>query len=521
MIKRFLNIGDLGIINDPDEYDIPDDAWTDAQNIRFHNGYAQKFEGHSVAYDPPTVAPYWVLPVPTTSLYYWIYAGLDKVYLTDGTTHGNITRQSGGGDQDFTGNSANLWTGGLISGIPVITNGVDAPQMFTPVAGTTDLAPLTYSSGVTWEDQGYTAKVIRPFREFLLALYTVEGGTDFPHKMRWSTSAAAGAVPLTWDEADASEDAGFTNFGESAGNLVDCLPLRNNNMVYSTDSTWSMAYIGGNDVFSFQQIFKTSGLLSTNCVSEIYGRHVCLTTGDVVAHDGANIESIINRRMQRWLFNQLDSDNYDQSFTVPNYAKNELWLCFPSTGSTFCDLALVWNYQENSFAVRELPNTPYIGYGIIDPSENTTWDADADTWDTDSGAWNQRAFNPTENKLLITDPTNTKLFQADNTNQFNGSSFTSYVEKTGIDLDDPTTIKRIARIYPRVDSNVALTVKVGFEYTKGEGYTWTTYSYDPTTDDKLDVRVTGRFFGIRFESDTDTAWNVHSFDIEYQPVGRR
>jgi hypothetical protein len=347
-----------------------------------------------------------------------------------------------------------------------------------------------------------------------------EGGTQYPQKMRWSTDASIGAVPTTWDETDATENAGFTIFGESTGDLVDCKPLRNNNVIYSTDSTWSMSYIGGNDIFSFTQIFKTSGLLSTGCVAEVLGKHICLTSGDVVAHNEGAIESIVNKRMQKWLFNQIDATNYDYSHVVPNYPKNEVWICFPSNGATHCDTALVWNYVDNSFGVRELPETPHIAYGAVDPSEDQTWDSDSQAWDLDTTVWNQRAYNPTENHLLISDPTNTKLFQVDSSNTFNGTAMTSYVEKTGIDFDDPTSVKRLTKLFIRGTFASTITVSIGVEMEKGTGYSYTNYTYDPA-DDKLDVRETGRFFAIKFQSTTDTSWSLHSFDAQFEIKGKR
>jgi len=516
VILSFPNIA-TGIQTDVDPNELPATpqafVWSNGSNVRFLDGYAQKIEGHS-SVGTATVAPYWLQPVATATDYFWLCAGLAKVYVTtDFTTFNNITRQTAAVDVDYTGTASNLWNGGVISTIPVINNGVDDPQMWTPTTSGTRLQSLTWDATHTWSSKTWSAKVFRPYKEFLLALDTIEAGTRYPQRLRWSTSTLSG-VPSTWDDTDATEDAGYTEINESQGYIIDCLPLRGSNIVYKEDQTWIQQYIGGNDIFRFESLFTESGIMSQKCAKPFFGKHLVLTQGDLILHDGQSIESVIEKRMKKYLFNNIDSSYYQRSFIVPNYRKKEMWICFPSTGSTEPDTALIWNYNDNTYAVRTLPNTPHIGYGVIDPTASTIWDTDTQVWDLDTTTWDERAYNPTVKKLLMA--SGTSLFQADDTEQFNGTNYTSYIERTGIDLGAPDRFKFIKRVYVKASSDSgSFTVKVGSQKTKNDSVTWTTHTFDPSTTDYIDCLVNGRYIAIRFESTSAYSWSVKSFDIEY------
>ena len=101
-IVRVPNCGAVGVIQDLSQHELPINAWTDSQNIRFLDGYLNQFLGHGSVYGTPSVIPYHVLPVIIGSARYWIYASLTKIYaatITAGSAvHTNLTRQTAGND---------------------------------------------------------------------------------------------------------------------------------------------------------------------------------------------------------------------------------------------------------------------------------------------------------------------------------------------------------------------------------------------------------------------------------------
>jgi hypothetical protein len=47
------------------------------------------------------------------------------------------------------------------------------------------------------------------------------------------------------------------------------------------------------------------------------------------------------------------------------------------------------------------------------------------------------------------------------------------------------------------------------------------YSFDPSTDYKIDVRSTGRLHSYRITSSNNVAWAVSGIGFEIEPAGKR
>jgi len=513
---KFDNVGSIGLINDINPQDLPDGAFSDGQNVRFKDGYLEKIEGYSSVFGTPSIDPYWMLPIVSGSTLYWVYCGLTKAYVTDGTTHTNITRQTASVDVDYNADALINWNGGFLSGIGIFNNGVDDPQVWSPATPATKLTSLRWDASNTWSAKSHTAKVIRPFGNFLVALNVTKSGTNYPYLVKWSHPAESGTEPTTWDETDTTKDAGETDLGQSGGVLIDGLALRDSFIIYKEDAVYSMRHIGGQYVFSFNEIFQF-GILSRRCVKEFEGRHLVLTYGDLILHDGQTAESIIDKRMKRWLVDNIDATNYETSFIVQDHQKNEFKICFPQTGSSLPDKALIWNYRDNTFGTQDLPNTPHIAYGVVDPSEAVDWDSDSDSWDSDTSSWNQRSYNPSVLKNLMASGTN--LFLMDDTNTANGTTFTAYAERTSYDFGNDR-IKFVKKIWPRITSTGSVTIKIGTQMNRNDPISWSSYTFDPSTQEHVDTLDKGRYISFYIGSTSDISWKLSEVDFEVHDSGK-
>src|SRR3990172_1107095 len=137
------SLGSVGIITDVPSYELPPEAWTAGENVRFQDGKVQKVLGHNVVFDPPSIAPYWIQPLYQGAQAFWLYAGLAKVYVTDMASHFNITRQTASVDVDYSTNADMKWNGGVLNGIGILNNGSDDPQMWNPPGTSTKLVALS------------------------------------------------------------------------------------------------------------------------------------------------------------------------------------------------------------------------------------------------------------------------------------------------------------------------------------------------------------------------------------------
>lgn len=504
--------GDIGVMRDGYAHDLPNNAWSRAQNVRFRDGYAERFAGHASIYGTPSVAPVYVQPLSTPTGRFWLYAGTQKLYSVTGSTHTNITRQSAGVDVNYTA-TAGAWCGGTLGGIAVLTDGTDTPQAW---AGTGKAIDMTNWPANT------LCKVLRPFKSILMAANVTKSGTNYPHMVKWSHPADPGALPVSWDPADATKDAGEIDLADDQTRIVDAIALGDVFVVYKEGAYYGLQYIGPPYIFRVQKLSNVAGALSLNCAAEFPGGHVVLGQGDVITHAGGAPQSILDRRMRRWLFNSIDSTAYTKSFVATNLGRNESWVCFPQNGATACNMALVWNYKDNTLAVRELPNVDGGSSGVIDYSGSDSWDSDPDAWYQDGQAWNQTDFTQSAQRLVLASSANSKIYLADSSTQFDGTAISAYIEREGLTFGDPASVKLLKSVRPQIDAipGTVLQISVGGAMDLDAGTTWQApVNFTVGTDQKIDCFATGRYLALRIASTDYANWRLKRYDMDIETMG--
>lgn len=515
MIVRVPNCGAVGVNQDLSVHDLPINAWTDASNIRFLDGYVNQFLGHSQAYGTPSVVPYHVLPVIISGVRYWIYASLTKIFTTTITAgaavHTDLTRSSGG---NYAA-TANSWTSTILGGIPIMNPGntVDPPQQW-------DLNTANNFQALSnWPSNTY-CKSMRAYKNFLIALNVTKTSTNYPYMVKWSHPADPGAVPSSWDHTDATKDAGEFDLAEGYDQIIDGLALRDSFIVYKENSVWRLDFTGGAYVIRNSKVMGTSGAMNRNCIVEVDGFHVVLTTNDIVIHDGVQANSVLDKTTRRWLFKNLDVDQAYQSFVFKNPFFNEVYICFASIGQTIPGTAIVYNYRDKTVSKRTLPSIHHANFGQVDDSLNASWSSDPDPWYSDLTLWNGGDNVPNTSRVLMAGD-DTKLFLLDGSSSFGGAAPSAFVERRGLSFDAPEKIKLIKGIRPRIVGNTGATVlvKVGSQddpWSEPE-YTTMTHTIGSTVRDNC--LVAGRYISIRFESDTAYNWRLDSYDVELETMG--
>lgn len=525
---NFTNMGRFGIIKDRPAQELPFEAWSDGNNVRFYENCVQRLLGHETVWTP-TVDPWWLLPIRTEAQLFWLYANSTAVYVSDQSgTQTDITRAAGG---PYAANFQIGWNGGVLNGIPVVNNGVDVPQMWTPPTAGTDLQALT-----GW-DANYRCRVIRPLRNFLVALDITKSGTRYPLNVLWSHSALPGAVPSSWDTTDATLDAGEQAIAETAGFVLDMVPLKDVGIVYKEDATWIMQFVGGNSVFKLTRLRKFGGLFTRHCARpfDLNGeKHFVVTQDDVIVHDGQISGSVIDARLRRWLFNQIDLTNYQRLHVAHNPSKKEMMVCIPASAGQ-CTRAALWNYYEDRWSIRDLPSVNFVETGLVAPvGVSGVWDSDTETWDSDSSAWDESMFLPTSERMLFGIPGSSRVLSAaDNSNQFNGVNFNAYVERTGLaivgqdrqgnPIYDTESHKLCTEIWPRVEAPVGsqMLISVAKQDEPNDPITWVgPFTFTVGTDKKVNPMVGGKLLGVKFEFNGNAFFKLFGFDMELQITGR-
>lgn len=567
--------------------------WTDAANMRFRSGFAERFKGMQSLFADPLVVPYWVSPYASTLTRFWAHAGIAKMYVDDGTTRTEITRKTEGagissitrvgttatlttaavhgrttGDTvtvynaspsqyngtyvitvttttaftyviasdpgasaspvgnyalsttgNFTGAIDDRWTGGSLNGVFICNNAIDQPQYW----GGDVTVPLRVLPGwVSTHKVGW----MRPFKNYILCGDVTKGSVRFPHMLKWSAVAVAGAVPSTWDISDATQDAAERDLAETPDLMVDGLPLGDAFIVYKERSMYSVTQTFDSRIFRTARLPGNSGMLARGCAVSTPMGHVVLTAGDLIVHMGQGVKSIISGRMRKWLFNTMSSTLSSRSFVTSNPQKNEVWVCFPSTDATSCDKALVWNWENETFGIRSLASVTYGDAGQVSTASATTaasFDTDVGTYDTDGTTYDENEYSANEARIVFSHLTKLSLVDTGTTDF--GTAITSSLERTGMHFDDPYSIKLIKCVYPRITavSGTVINVQVGSAMNPDSPVTWATaksFTVGATGRIKVDsFSVAGRFLALRFNSTTNSIWRLRSCDLDIKKQG--
>ena len=336
--------------------------------------------------------------------------------------------------------------------------------------------------------------------------------------------------------------AGSKYIGEGGGYIVDGLALRDSFMVYTQESTWAMRFIGGNEVFSVSEgpVLSEYGLFARRCVKPFKdGMHFLVSVGDIVIHDGNTATSVCDGKTRDRIFSEIDITYYTNSFVASHYNESEMWFCYPTSGNVYPNRVAKWNIKTGAWSFMDFPDAiAHIGYGVVPAGESEAsgaWDDDTGAWDDDTTPWDEANYNPSIRNLMAAQFGDTlaesALLRADDSNLFSGAIMSTVLRRDDLTVigngpqgpvSDPSTYKYCSRIWPRLDGSDPIMVSVGGRDELTDTYAWDgPHIFDPTTDYKVDVDVTGRYLAVEFSSNADVAWGLPGYDIEVQPDGER
>lgn len=524
------NVARHGIVSDLPEHKQPPEAWTNARNFRFIDDRAVRFSGDEQVMEPPTVAPAHVANIIALGESYWLYASAigagSKIYVYNSGVHTDV---SNAGDYNAAGPED--WNSTIFQGIPIMNYGAGIPQYWPAIDEGTPFDDLD-----AWP-MGLTAKVIRSYKNYLVALNTADGDGTREHRVLVSDSAEPGFLPTSWDHTDPAVDALENDLSDvNSGAIVDGMTLRDLFIIYKGESTWFMRHIGGQLIMAFDTLLQTSGLLAPRCVTPLTLTlkktqvHFLHNGSDVGFFNGQDFESVIQRKVRKYLNANIDPQFSAKSFVVDNPSQDEAWFCYPENGMESPNMALVWNYRENTITFRDFKGA-HAATGVVEAANLLTYDdfGDEDTYDSIGSIQYQ---DNARRKLVIADEANTHLVQADIGDTFNGTAFDSFVERSnmalvgedreGNPMADYQSRRLVKRLWPKGRGNpfnvyiggseqadVAPTYGAPMVFTPGQEFNFV----DPP--DPLNTRLPA----FKFESIDGLPFDISGYDVDIETLG--
>jgi hypothetical protein len=536
-ILPIRNLGDIGILSDKNSYDLPLNALSSGNNLRFTNGSIYRSPAFKGVVTPSATTP-------SLAYTYAIPGNRDKVgivnnngtsYFFDGTTETDVTPTV------FTPVVSNVpFTHTILGNVSYINRSTDVPQFFLPTS-------TKYTKLTNWPVT-YKCRALRAYKSYLIALDITKGSARNPALVKWSDIALVDSIPVSWDETDPTKSAGENQISDLSTPLLDGLSLRDSFILYAGDEVHAMDYTAGQDVFRFRKLFDGYGIINTNCVVEVDGVHYVFGKKDIYAHDGVSPRSIISGTNLKKVYSSLVNDKSDMFFVTKDELRTEIHFCYLSldadasfTGTSACNREAVFNYSNGTWAFRDLPNAISATNANL-LFDTSTWTTLSGTWDTVGSTWADFEDSGTLGLFFLTQAhtaqslTTSKLYVYD---EFSNGSFgqpitveankTAFAQRIGIDLDEVgeqiRAYKVIKAIYPQAIS-LGSTANIQFsfgasEYDALEPTMGPLVTFDPRTNHKVDTRVGGRYLSWRLQDSSLSSFQLSGFDVDIQTTGRR
>lgn len=517
-IEMITGLSGAGLNTDIIPYELPPNYLTSCTNVRSNNGGIEPFGGHSEIKDLPAGAyPRSLLFISGNNTKFWIIACDDNVFKIESSV------VSAKPDGMISSTPSATWSLTSIAGIPVMNSDSDIPYYMLPSYD--KMKPLPWKKDTDWNAAKQSCKIMIAHKQFLFALGITNNGVYNSDGVRWSAPADIGGVPPTWDPLDTTSTAGYTTIGGAGGEIIGALPMRDALVIYRERGITIADYIGGRYVWRFRHLGSSVGLLSKDGVVDVNGTHYFLSDGDIYKTDGNSVQSIADKRIIRDL-NGINKDHFGKSYAVHNPSKKEVLFCVPTANSTYPNKAYIYNYIDNSWFMRDLPQNVAMSYGLA-ASVSGAWDDLNATWNSLARSWAGDATTPFDNSLVIISPPidsePAKLSSIDSIIGFKRNLFDSIIERTDLAIQGLGQVTTIQRVFPHIQGDGTIYVQIGSQKVPNGPIQWKpAVPYNPSRDRKIDVRSTGVLHCYRiFADQVDFDFKVSGLDIEYVGAGTR
>ena len=536
------DLGSIGIISDVNPYDLPSNAFSAGVNVRFENGsvtHAPIFRRVKNLEASTSVIGH-MFSIPDLS-------GGPESIITISSDYSTFTSIIGEVETDVTplavttGDTQQPFTSCFLGNIAYVNRKQNVP--FFKSLATADFTVLP-----NW-DASWRCGVLRAYKDTLVAMNVSKGSTDYPSMVKWSDFAAYGAVPASWDETSTTNNAGENVLNEMVGPIIDGLALRDSFMIYGDNEVWSMNFIGGQLIYDFRKRFNDRGIMDTNCVVEVDGVHYVFDTDDIYVHDGATARSIIYGKDKEFIFDSVKRD-YKHLFFVEyhraldevhfNYVSDDRLIGFRNT-TTGCNRAAVYNVSNGTWTFYDMPNVVASTNAQVSTGQ-TYEDMGTEVYAEFAGTYIGDEDSAERHMLYVGNIatseglTATRIYGLDRATTGRLSRPVelealkpAFIERIGIDMDESgaplTSYKSLLNFYPQIGIDGAPeTVRFQFGASDVTGLqpAWNEAQiFDPSTMNKLDVRVAGRYLSYRLLHEGISDFTFSGFDVRVTRRGMR
>jgi len=286
----------------------------------------------------------------------------------------------------------------------------------------------------------------------------------------------------------------------SGSQIVGGLRARQEILVWTDTSLYSMQFVGPPFTFGVNLINENIGLISPNAVINAPDGIYWMARDGFYKYDGA--VSRVPCFVLNFVLDGYNASQAFKTFAITNREFNEVGWFYVSTDSTEIDRYVMYNYLEQVWSIGALSRTAWIDDGIFTKPRATS---------------------------------NGYLYEHEHGNDADGSPMDNvYIESSDFDIDDGQFISFVRSIIPDVKftgsggTGQALNFVLKHRNYPGESLTTSSTSSVTSSTTKIDTRLRGRQAVLRLESDDDNVpgntgvgWRLGSTRFDIRPDGKR
>lgn len=430
----------------------------------------------------------------------------------------------------FTGDVANLWAYDIFTNADPSTedewwgtNGVDTIVRWNG----TDTQVEEMSASL-----GFTAKVLRVFKNMMLFLNVTQGGT-------------AKVTDMINSDAGKPQNAGAASTGISAQfkvqegteGIVAAKQIGDNIAIYSKSAV-TVAQFTGDDVgFIFRTAINGFGAIAGNGVADFGNYHEFIGKDSQYTFDGVTVKES-NAHVWREIIRQQDPTRISRAFAHFDDENGDLIWMIPSSvdpGAGDKHAAPTQAYTEHYLEGTFDPENPtpfskrsfpFTAAGYFSRTTGLTWADLTEIWSEMSFRWNDQFFFSAFPFNLVGDNTG-KVFTLNTSQNGDGAGLTSFIIFARRAVLDGRMRGLVSRIYPfssPLGTTVDVTVSLA-DHAMGTNTINDTQSFDQTLTEGNFFTThyrRGRFMELKMgTSGVSLPWEISGYDADVKPGGNR
>ena len=343
--------------------------------------------------------------------------------------------------------------------------------------------------------------------KFVLAFGVNDYGlvTQDPMLIRWS----AQEDPYNWTP-DATNQAGSIRLSHGS-KIVSVIQTRQEIVVITDASVYSLQYLGPPFVWGTQLLGDNISIVGPNAMALASGIVYWMGVDKFYMYDGR--VQTLNCDLRRFVFNNINTEQYQQIFASTSEGFNEVWWFYCSSTSVVIDRYVVYNYLEKIWYYGTMARTAWLDSGLRNYPQAATY-----------------TYNIVSQEYGLNDNETTTE-----------ASLNAYISSSEFDIGDGHNFGFIWRILPDLTFQESTNSPAGAVPTvamtlygmtnSGSGTTDTassnvlkgsTYVITEEFTGQIYTRLRGRQMIFKVGSNQiNTAWQLGAPRIDIRPDGRR